>query len=75
MNLKKAMTSMNTTNKETAFVGDQLFTDVWAGNALSFMTILVKPIQDKEQMITKVKRGLESILLNRYLKKHGLEKY
>jgi len=75
INLRKAMKSMNTTNKQTVFIGDQLFTDVWAGNAIGFRTILVKPIQDKEQLITKVKRGLESILLKKYLKKQGLKKY
>lgn len=74
-NLKKAMQSMNVSVKETVFVGDQLFTDVWAGNAIGFRTILVKPIQDKEQLITKVKRGLESLVLDRYLKKNGLTKY
>lgn len=74
-NLRKAMASMGTTTKQTAFVGDQLFTDVWAGNTIGFTTILVKPIQDKEQLITKVKRGLESMILNSYLKKNGLKKY
>jgi hypothetical protein len=68
MNLKKAMNSMGSINEQTVFVGDQLFTDVWAGNALKFHTILVKPIQDKEQLITRVKRGVERQLIKRYLK-------
>ena len=69
-NLRKAMSSMGTTTKQTVFVGDQLFTDVWAGNAIGFRTILVKPIQDKEQLITRVKRGLEKLILKSYIKKY-----
>ncbi len=74
-NLLKAMNKMKVVKKQTVFVGDQLFTDVWAGNSLGFHTVLVMPIQDKEQMITKVKRGLEGLVLNRYLKKKGLTRF
>jgi len=73
--IKKALVTMNVNSHEAIFVGDQLFTDVWAGNALKMHTILVKPIQEKEQFITKVKRGLEGLILNRYLKKQGLERF
>lgn len=74
-NLKRAMHKMGTEPKTTVFVGDQLFTDVWAGNVIGFKTALVKPIQDKEQMITKVKRGLEGVVLNRFLKKKGISRF
>jgi len=74
-NLKRAMMKLGIEPSQTVFVGDQLFTDVWAGNAIGFHTILVKPIQDKEQMITKVKRGLESLILNRYINKNNLSRY
>lgn len=73
--LKKATRLMGVDNAQTVFVGDQLFTDVWAGNALHMHTILVKPIQEKEQFITKIKRGAESLILNNYLKKNGLERF
>lgn len=74
-NLIKAMNKLEVKNKQMIFVGDQLFTDVWAGNSIGFKTILVKPIQDKEQLVTKVKRGLEGLLLKRYLKKKGMTKF
>lgn len=74
-NLKRAMNKMGTTPETTVFVGDQLFTDVWAGNVIGFKTVLVKPIQSKEQIITKVKRGLEGLVLNRYLKKKGITRF
>lgn len=74
-NLGRAMKKMECECHQTVFVGDQLFTDVWAGNAMKFHTVLVKPIQDKEQLITKVKRGLESLILNRFLRKNGLTRF
>lgn len=73
--LKKATRLMQVQHSETIFVGDQLFTDVWAGNLLKMHTILVKPIQEKEQFITKIKRGAEGLILNAYLKKNGLKRF
>ena len=73
--LTKAMNKMKIGCHQTVFVGDQLFTDIWAGNSLKYHTILVKPIQDKEQLITKIKRGIEGLILNRYLKRKGLKRF
>ncbi len=70
-NLIRAMRKMGVKNNQTVFVGDQLFTDVWAGNSLKFRTILVQPIQEKEQLITRVKRGMESLIIKRYMKKRN----
>lgn len=74
-NLIHAVKTMKTSHDKSVLVGDQLFTDVWAGNQLGCHTILVKPIQDKEQLITKIKRGIESLVLHRYLKKNGYERF
>ncbi|PKM96167.1 MAG: YqeG family HAD IIIA-type phosphatase [Firmicutes bacterium HGW-Firmicutes-1] len=67
-NLRKAMSLMGTEVKNSVFIGDQLFTDVWGGNRLGVKTILVKPIAVKEEWITKVKRSTEKIIFNMYLK-------
>lgn len=41
----EAMERMGVSAKETAIIGDQIFTDVLGGNLAGVMTILVKPIQ------------------------------
>lgn len=70
--LRKVLNTLNIQHKKGIFVGDQLFTDVWVGNRLGLYTVLVKPIQAKEQVVTKIKRRTEKLVLNRYLKKEGL---
>ncbi len=61
--LKRACRSMGVTPKETALVGDQLFTDVWGGNWLKMYTILVKPISEVEDRFVKFKRRFEKRIL------------
>lgn len=48
---------------ETAVVGDQLFTDIYGGNRLNMLTILVRPISDAEGKFIKFKRFFERIIL------------
>lgn len=60
---RKAMGLMRTTTDTTAVVGDQIFTDIWGGNRLGLLTILVSPISSKEFLGTRVVRLLENILL------------
>ncbi|MCL2571432.1 MAG: YqeG family HAD IIIA-type phosphatase [Defluviitaleaceae bacterium] len=64
--MKKAMKLMGTKAAHTAIVGDQLFTDVWAGKNTGAMTVLVKPIADKDFVTVRLKRLLEGRLLKRY---------
>lgn len=44
-------------------IGDQIFTDIWGGNKSDLHTILVKPINPKEEIQIVLKRKLESIVL------------
>lgn len=67
-NLRKAMGLMGTDIKNSVFIGDQLFTDVWGGNRLGVKTILVKPIAEREEWITKIKRSTEKLIFKMYLK-------
>lgn len=62
-NYKKAMELMNTNEKTTLFVGDQLFTDVWGANKAGIRTFLVKPIHPKEEIQIVLKRYLEKVVL------------
>ena len=54
--------------KNTIFVGDQLFTDVWGANLTGIYSILVKPIDPKEEIQIVLKRYLEKIVLFFYLR-------
>ena len=69
---KKAMETMGTDVKNTLFVGDQLFTDIWGANRLGIQTVLVRPINPKEEIQIVLKRYLEKPVLYCYRK--SLEK-
>ena len=71
-NYIKAMKLMKTDRKNTIFIGDQLFTDVWGANRAGIRTILVKPIGKKEEIQIVLKRYLEKIVL--YFYKRSLRK-
>lgn len=57
--LRAAMTAMKTTSADTAIVGDQIFTDIFAGKRLGLHCILVNPIEDKKTIFFIIKRLLE----------------
>ncbi len=65
---KRAMKLLGTDTTSTAIVGDQIFTDIYGGNRVGITTILVVPVSDKDEWITKVKRGIERRILNAYEK-------
>lgn len=70
-NYKRAMEIMETNEKNTLFVGDQLFTDVWGAKRVGIYSILVKPIHPKEEIQIVLKRYLEKIVLFFYYRKCG----
>ena len=57
---------MGTTVKNTVFIGDQLFTDVFGANRIGMMSYFVKPIGPKEEIQIILKRKLERIVLRCY---------
>ena len=59
---------MGTDLKTTAFIGDQLFTDVYGAKRTGMHNILVKPIHPKEEIQIVLKRKLEKIVLYFYRK-------
>ena len=61
--LRKACRKMGVKPRETALVGDQLFTDIWGGNLLGMKTVLVKPISEVEDGFVKFKRRFERRIL------------
>ncbi|MFA6948575.1 MAG: YqeG family HAD IIIA-type phosphatase [Eubacteriales bacterium] len=67
-----AMEHMGTTRQNTAMLGDQLFTDIFAGSRIGLRTILVLPIKDKLTPLFRFKRALEKPILRAYLKTRGM---
>ena len=55
-------------NENIAVVGDQIFTDVIGGNRCNMFSILVKPIEEKDYLITRIKRPIEKIIIKMYEK-------
>ena len=67
-NLLKAMADIGTAKENTIFIGDQILTDVWAAHNTGIRAILVPPINDRKDPLTKFKRVLEKPILKRYEK-------
>ena len=59
----KAMELAKTDKSSTIFVGDQLFTDIWGANRTGIKSILVKPINPKEEIQIVLKRIPEKAVL------------
>lgn len=72
-NYIKAMRMMGTKKETTVFVGDQLFTDIWGAKKAGIASILLNPIDKKEEIQIVLKRYLEKIVLNAYEKERKSE--
>ena len=49
--------------------GDQIFTDVIGAKRSKMYSILTKPIDKRDILMTRLKRPLENLIIKRYLKK------
>lgn len=67
--LRRAMKKMQVTPEQTALIGDQIFTDVYCGHRAGVFTILTAPVCNRDQLVTKVKRGIERQVLKYYFSK------
>lgn len=61
--IKKILDSDSVDSNRVVMIGDQIFTDVLAGNLLGVYTIKVKPLSNKEFIGTKILRFFEKIFL------------
>ncbi len=68
----EGMKVLKTCSSETAVIGDQLFTDVFGGNRLGLLTILVPPVGTQEMVHTKLLRYLERLIIKRLRKRKML---
>ena len=64
--IKRAMRHLGAKRNNTALIGDQVFTDVYAGKRAGLLTFMVEPIEAKETPFFGIKRKLEKIVLKNY---------
>ena len=69
-NLKRAMEILGTNKENTIFIGDQILTDVWAAHNAGIRAILVPPINDRRDPLTRFKRVLEKPIIRKYDRLH-----
>lgn len=62
----EAIKKMKIKPEETIVVGDQIFTDIWGANRTGLYSILVKPINPKEEIQIVLKRIPEKLILYAY---------
>ena len=62
----RAVKKLGTKRKNTAIVGDQIFTDVLGGNTVGVKTILLTPIKPEDGWSFKLRRKLESFIFKIY---------
>lgn len=67
--LENAIFDMGVTKKQTVLVGDQVFTDIYCAHKAGVLAVLTKPICNRDQWMTKVKRGLERKVIKAYLRR------
>lgn len=70
----KAKEKMGLPAENIAAIGDQIMTDVIGSNRCKMFSILVKPIKEKDMLITRIKRPIEKKIIENYLKKVEKEK-
>ena len=68
---RRALERLELKPENVAVVGDQLFTDVIGAKRMGMFSILVKQVGPKDIFITKLKRPIESAIMNKYLKEKG----
>ncbi len=70
----EGMAILHTNLENTLFVGDQIFTDIWGANRAGLYSILLDPINPKEEIQIILKRIPEKLVKWFYRKKHDLKK-
>lgn len=70
MALTRAISDAGLTPKDCASLGDQILTDILAGQFRGLTTVLVPPIKDKTNLFFRSKRVLERPFIAAYFKKH-----
>jgi HAD superfamily phosphatase (TIGR01668 family) len=69
--VKRAMAAINAVRGECAIIGDQLFSDIWAGKNARITTVLVQPASPKDLLSVRWKRAPERWFIKAYLKRQA----
>lgn len=72
--LRKIKKDYKLKKKEMVMIGDQMVTDIFAGNRFRIMTILVDPLGEKDLKITGLNRKIESAIIKHYVKRKVFER-
>ncbi len=71
--LKKVLRDLGVSPKQSVLVGDQLFTDIYGGNRMKMLTVLVTAVGEDETGFVSFKRKFEKKILKN--NSHRLKKY
>ncbi|MGN0438787.1 MAG: YqeG family HAD IIIA-type phosphatase [Lachnospiraceae bacterium] len=71
---QKGMEILGTDVSNTLFVGDQIFTDIWGARRTGIYSILLDPINPKEEIQIILKRIPEKLIKWIYRRKNKLKK-
>ncbi|MBD5130088.1 MAG: YqeG family HAD IIIA-type phosphatase [Ruminococcaceae bacterium] len=63
--VNRAVKAMGAKKSETLVIGDQIFTDVMAGNLAGIRTVLVEPFHLENTWTFRLKRRIESLVFHR----------
>ncbi|MCM1166765.1 MAG: YqeG family HAD IIIA-type phosphatase [Lachnospiraceae bacterium] len=63
--VNRAVKAMGAKKSETLVIGDQIFTDVMAGNLAGMRTVLVEPFHLENKWTFRLKRKIESLVFQR----------
>ena len=72
--LRRVKRNYNLKKKEMVIIGDQIVTDVFAGNRFRIKTILVDPLGEKDLKITGLNRKIEARIISKYEKRGIFER-
>ena len=70
-NVLRALSDMGINADEAILMGDQVFTDVWAARNAGLRAILLPPIKDKRDALTRTKRLLERPIIKKYKERNN----
>jgi HAD superfamily phosphatase (TIGR01668 family) len=73
--IKKLLNEKGLKKEEVILIGDQLLTDVLAGNRAGIKTILVDPLTKEDQKLTKIRRIFERPKIKKLRKKNLLKEW
>lgn len=67
--MNQALELLGTDRHNTAIIGDQVFTDIWCGNLSGMLTILTKPVENRDTFGVYLKRGIERVIVRSFVRK------